>query len=178
MIKDTNGNRLATEEDKKNGLKENSQNVLNGVEREVINTWLDDAAEHVVLNIDLSDITPAEVRSAIDKLKNNRSRGEDLISGEMLKAIGEIGLAKLTAILNSVWQSEKVPNDWKRGVIVRIPKKGNLSECSNLRGITLLSVPGKLISNIIYTRIKDWAQDSMREEEAGFRKDRCCADHI
>ena len=96
----------------------------------------------------------------------------------MLKAIGEIGLAKLTAILNSVWQSEKVLNDWKRGVIVRIPKKGNLSKCSNWRGITLLSVPGKLLSNIIYPRIKDEAQGSMREETAGFRKDRGCADHI
>ena len=67
-----------------------------------------------------------------------------MISGELLKEIGDIRLEKLRAIFNNAWQSEKVPSDWKRGVITRIPKKGNLSECSNWRGITLLSVPGKL----------------------------------
>jgi len=63
-------------------------------------------------------------------------------------------------------------------VIGRISKNGNLSECSNWRSITLLSVPGKLLNNIIDARIKDEAQSSMREEQAGFRKGRGCADHI
>ena len=60
-------------------------------------------------------------------------------------------------------------------VIVRIPKKGNLTECSNWRGITLLSVPGKVMSNIIYARFKNEAHDAMREEQAGFRKYRGCS---
>ena len=53
---------------------------------------------------------------------------------------------------------------------MRIPKKGDLSECSNWKGITLLSVPGKLLSNTMYGRIKDEAQGVMQEEQAGFRK--------
>ena len=178
VIKDANGNRLITDEDKNNRWKEHFQSVLNGPEPEVLNVWPDTDVARTALNITTSELTPAEVRDAIATLKNNRSPGEDMISGEMLKAIGEIGVEKLTTILNSAWRNEKVPRDWKRGVIVRIPKKGNLSECSNWRGITLLSVPGKLLSNIIYARIKDEAQRVMREEQAGFRKDRGCADHI
>ena len=61
---------------------------------------------------------------------------------------------------------------------LRIPKKGNLSDCSNWRGITLLSVPGKILSNIIYYRITVAVQSGMREEQAGFRCGRGCADHI
>ena len=90
-----------------------------------------------------------------------------MISGEMWKTIGDMGLEKLTAILNNAWQSEKVPCDWKRGVIIRLPKKGNLSECSNWRGIMLLSVPGKLLRNIIYARIKNKAQSVMRLPRRG-----------
>ena len=90
MIKDANGIRLTIDEDKKNHWKENFQNVLNGAEREVINSWPDDAAEHVALNIDTSEITSAKARGAINKLKNKRSLGEDLISGAMINAIREL----------------------------------------------------------------------------------------
>ena len=51
-------------------------------------------------------------------------------------------------------------------------KKENLSACSNWRGITLLSAPGKILSNIIYERIKNEVQSAMREDQAGFREGR------
>ena len=92
--------------------------------------------------------------------------------------MGLVGLGKLTIILNNIWQNKTVPGDWKIGEIVGISKKGNPSESSNWRGITLLSVSGNILSNIIYGRIKDEAQATMREEQAGFRKDRGCSDHI
>ena len=151
--------------------------MLNCPEPDVVNTW-SDVAQGQPLTINTAQITIDEVRNAVKKLKNHRSPGEDLISGEMLKALGEIGLEKLTSILSNVWQEEVVPSDWRRGIIVRIPKKGNLSDCSNWRGITLLSVPSKVLSNIIYDRIKNEAQSVMREEQAGFREARGCADHI
>ena len=30
-----------------------------------------------------------------------------------------------------IWRLEKVPDKWKKGLIVRIPKKGNMKECKN-----------------------------------------------
>ena len=42
----------------------------------------------------------------------------------------------------------------------------------------MLFVPGKVVSDTIYARLKDEAQAAMREEQAGFRKDRGCSDHI
>ena len=77
-----------------------------------------------------------------------------------MKEFEEIRLVKITAILNSVWQNEKAPSDWKRGVIIRIPTKGNnLRKRSNWRIITLLLVPGKPPSNITHARIKDEPQE-------------------
>ena len=59
-----------------------------------------------------------------------------------------------------------------------MPKKGDLSNCANYRGITLLSVPGKVFSRILLNRIKDAVDPKLRDQQAGFRKDRSCTDQI
>jgi len=43
-------------------------------------------------------------------------------------------------------------DDWCKGTIVEIPKKGNPTNYNNWRGITLLSVPSKIFRNIISKR--------------------------
>ena len=46
--------------------------------------------------------------------------------------------------------AEAKTQEWEEflGVVVPIFKKGNQRECSNYRGITLLSLPGKVYSLI------------------------------
>ena len=53
-------------------------------------------------------------------------------------------IVKLYELLCMVWETEVCPDDWKRGTTVKLSKKGNLPERSKRRGISLLSVPGKL----------------------------------
>ena len=49
-----------------------------------------------------------------------------------------------------IWEKEDVPEDWRKGVIVKLPKKEDLSNCNNGSGIiTLLSVPGKVFCAIL-----------------------------
>ena len=69
-----------------------------------------------------------------------------------------------------------MPVDWTKGVIIRIPEKGALSDCNNWRGITLLSVPNKILAKIIIKRISDAVDAGIRKEQAGFRKERGCTD--
>ena len=121
MIKDARGNKLTTDQEKNDRWKEHFQNVLNCPEPEERNTWIDE--DEQLLMISTSEITTEEVKQAIGQLKNHRSPGEDLITGEMLKVLGDVGIEKFTSLLNTVWHRETVPLDWKRGIIVRIPKK-------------------------------------------------------
>ena len=58
------------------------------------------------------------------------------------------------------------------------PKKGDLSNSSNWRGITLLSVIAKTVSNIIYNPINGAVFGVLSEEQAEFRDGRGCTDHI
>ena len=84
----------------------------------------------------------------------------------------------LHRILNFVWEKEEIPDDWKRGLLVKLTKKGDLSQCGNWRGIMLLSIPSKVLTRVILNRIKVAVDEVLRDEQAGFRKDRSCIDQI
>ena len=62
----------------------------------------------------------------------------------------------------------------------KIPKKHNLTRFDDFRWITLLSVglPGKVFNRIILGRMKAEVDNTLREEQAGFRQDRPCTDQI
>ena len=71
-----------------------------------------------------------------------------------------------------------MPDDWQKGSIIKLPKKGDLSICDNWRGITLLSVPGKILNYILLTRLKNSLDSLLRENQAGFRNGRSCSEQI
>ena len=73
---------------------------------------------------------------------------------------------------------EEVPADWKEGYLIKLPKKGDLSNCANYRGITLLSVPGKVFNRILLERMKVEVDPLLRDQQAGFRQNRSCVDQI
>jgi hypothetical protein len=61
---------------------------------------------------------------------------------------------------------------------VKLPKKGNLTDCNNWRGITLLSIPWKVFLSILLERLRKSIDERLREEQAGFRPQRSTTDHI
>ena len=52
-----------------------------------------------------------------------------------------------------MWEIEDIPQSWKKGLIVKLPQNGDLGDCNNLRGITLLSTTSEVFTRIIFTRI-------------------------
>ena len=96
----------------------------------------------------------------------------------MLKADLDTSTKILTTFFRFVWDSNVIPKDWTKGLILTLPKKGNLQFCDNWRGITLLSVPSKVICRILLGRLDSAIDVRLREEQAGFRKGRGCIDQI
>jgi len=126
----------------------------------------------------VADFTVQEVIKAIAKQKNNKAAGVDEIPIELLKH-GQDELAeKLTNVFNTIWHIEDVPDDWRQGVLLPLPKKGCLSDCNNWRGITLMSVPGKTFCTVLLNRLNSEVDRLLREEQAGFRHGRSCSEQI
>lgn len=111
-------------------------------------------------------------------LKSGKAAGPDGIPAEAMKADIQTSTEMLWPLINKIWEQEKVPEDWKKSHLVKLPKRGDLSACSNWRGIMLLSVPGKVLSRIMLERLKSALDGRLRDEQAGFRQDRSCTDHI
>ncbi|KFZ46262.1 hypothetical protein N321_02210, partial [Antrostomus carolinensis] len=55
----------------------------------------------------------------------------------------------LCIIFEKSWQSGEVPTDWKKGNITPIFKKGNKEDLGNYRLVSLTSVPGKIMEQIL-----------------------------
>ena len=84
----------------------------------------------------------------------------------------------LLPLFKKIWEEEEIPMDWKEGHIIKLPKKGDLSNCDNYRGITLLSTPGKIFNRILLERMKKAVDDILRDNQAGFRSNRSYTDQI
>ncbi|KAK3518107.1 hypothetical protein QTP70_033333 [Hemibagrus guttatus] len=101
-----------------------------------------------------SFITQAEVTEVVQQLLGGKAPGVDEIRHEYLKSLDVVGLSWLTHLCNIVWWSGIVPLDWATGVVVPLFKKGDRRVCSNYRGITLLSLPGKVYSRVLERRVR------------------------
>ena len=137
-----------------------------------------DIEEGEDLNINLEQISKAEVVQAIKKTKNGKSPGPDNIPPEILKADAVTTADILIDLFQEAWETENIPKEWRKGYIVKVPKKGDLSHCKNWRGIQLLSLPSKIYTRIILERIKKAVDTKLRNEQAGFRPGRSCVDQI
>ncbi|KAK3528570.1 hypothetical protein QTP70_003744 [Hemibagrus guttatus] len=115
-----------------------------------------------------SFITQVEITEVVQQLLGSKAPGVDEIHPEYLKSLDIVGLSWLTCLCNIAWQSGTVPLDWVTGVVVPLFKKGDRKVCSNYRGITLLSLPGKVYSRVLERRVRPLVEPRIQEEQCGF----------
>ncbi|TWW73213.1 hypothetical protein D4764_15G0006070 [Takifugu flavidus] len=123
-------------------------------------------------------ISRAEVAEVVKQLPGRGPQGADEIHPGYLKALDVVGLSWLTRLCNITWTSGAVPLDWQTGVVVPIFKSGDQRVCSNYRGITLHSLPGKVYARELEKRIRSIVEPLIEEEQCGFRPGRGTTDHL
>jgi hypothetical protein len=62
---------------------------------------------------------------------NGKSGGVDNIPPEVIKAMDNISVKALQHLINRIWNEEQIPDDWRKGLLVKLPKKRDLSLCNN-----------------------------------------------
>ena len=68
--------------------------------------------------------------------------------------------------------------EWKESTIVPIYMKGDKTDCSNYRGISLLPTTYKILFNILLSRLTPYAQEIIGDHQCGFQRSRSTTDHI
>ena len=104
--------------------------------------------------IDLGRWRIQEVKNALKMTKRGKAEGVDEVGPDLLRADMGNTASMLARCYNRLWESEKWPQVWKKGLIAKIFKKRDLRDCNNWRGVTFLSVNSKIFCRMMLERIK------------------------
>ena len=129
-------------------------------------------------NIEVGYITRDEIRNAMHKMKKGKAAGIDSITIGLLRAGGGVTTEALYELFTKIWDKEEIPEDWRKGLIVKLRKRGNFTECDNWRGITLIPVIMKIFGSAIINRIRVGVDNKLRNEQAGYRQGRNTTEQI
>jgi len=107
-------------------------------------------------NFDLSEVpafTEQEVSMIIQKLKKKKASGKDKIPTKVYINSSDVIITPLTTIFNKCLRHKEFPNYWKEAAVIPLPKV-NPPTKQDLRPVSLLCVPGKILESLILKRIK------------------------
>ena len=125
-------------------------------------------------------ISKKEIMNIIADLKEDKAPGPDDIHNCVLKAAPESISVALEIIYNRSLMFGEVPEDWKKGNITPVYKKGNKSNPNNYRPISLTSVISKIIERKIREKILHHldVNNLISASQHGFTKGKSCLTNL
>ncbi|GLS47117.1 hypothetical protein GCM10007884_51210 [Methylobacterium brachythecii] len=128
-------------------------------------------------NIFFRRIKEGEVKNALKKMKSGKALGPDGVPLDVWRCLGDFGIAWLTKFFNKILSSRKMPDGWRKSILVPIFKnKGDAQDCNNYRGIKLMSHTMKLWERVIEQRIR--RETEVTENQFGFMPGRSTMEAI
>ena len=112
------------------------------------------------------------------KLRRHKSPGIDKIPTKLFYVVGITIHSEIHKLLNSIWNKEELPEEWKESITVSIYKKGDTTDCSNYRGLSLFPTMYKILSNILLSRLTSYVQKMIEYHQCGMRCNWSTIDHI
>ncbi|KAK3521727.1 hypothetical protein QTP70_015844 [Hemibagrus guttatus] len=172
VIKDRDGRVLTSEESVQRRWKEYFEELMNEEnEREKRVEGVNSVEQKV------NKIRKDEVRKALKRMKSGKAVGPDDIPVEVWKCLGEAAVEFLASLFNRVLENERMPEEWRRSVLVPIFKnKGDVQSCSNYRRIKLMSHTMKLWERVVEARLRKVVE--ICEQQYGFMPRKSTTDAI
>jgi len=110
-------------------------------------------------------------------MKPGRALGPDGIPIEVWKCLGEAGVSWITKMFNKIIMTKRMPDEWRKSVLVPIYKnKRDIQCCSNYRGIKLMSHTMKLWERVIEHRLR--METNVFKNQFGFMPGRSTTEAI
>lgn len=123
-------------------------------------------------------ILEVEVEKALREMKNHKASGIDGLPVELLKSLGSSGVKELTYLCNTIYEKGEWPDDFLSAVMIPLEKKRNAKKCEDFRTISLISHAAKVLLRVINRRLRGRLEESIAEEQFGFRRGKGTRDAI
>ncbi|PWZ15356.1 LINE-1 retrotransposable element ORF2 protein [Zea mays] len=118
-----------------------------------------------------------EVKEALKRMKVGKAMGPDGIPIEVWRCLGDIAIVWLTKLFNTIFRTNRMPDEWRRSTLVPIFKnKGDVQSCTNYRGIKLMSHTMKLWERVIEHHLRKMT--SVTQNQFGFMPGRSTMEAI
>ena len=123
-------------------------------------------------------ILECEIKWALESITTNKASGGDEIPVELFKILKDDAMKVLHSICQQIWTIQHWLQDWKRSVVIPVPKKGNAKECTYYHTIALISHASKAMLKILQARLQQYVNHELPDVQAGFKKGRGSRDQI
>ena len=159
VIKDENGNIIVNLAAVLNRWKENFEKLMNEENDRDPRT-----EEAEVVNKEVICVSREEVKNSLRRMKKGKAVGPGELPVEVWKCMGKMGIKFLTRLFSRLLMGERMPEEWRRSVLITIYKnKGDAQCCGNYRGIKLMSHTIKVWERIIEARLRDSVEISKQQ---------------
>ena len=119
-------------------------------------------------------ISVEEVKLFVDTIDTAKSAAMQNMKTMVLKDAFQAKPEYLCKVFNSSLQKCQFPASWKKSNIVPLPKVPNVKVANDLRPISLLPLPGKVLEKIMCKRLNAFGENNriISDKQHGFRKQR------
>ena len=117
------------------------------------------------------DILESKVKWALGSTAVNKASGCNGIPVELFKTLKDDAIKVLYPICQHIWKTQQWPQDWKRSLLIPIPKKGNTKECASHQTIILISHASKVTLKILHARLQHYATKNFQMSKLGLEQE-------
>ena len=122
------------------------------------------------------DFNVNDIKKIICKLNPNKAHGHDGISIRMIQISSDSIAKPLCLLFKNCFEASTFPDEWKKGNVIPVYKKGDKQTVTNYRPISLLPIFSKIFERIIFNSIFNFMDQNgfFNPNQSGFRPGDSC----
>ena len=129
-------------------------------------------------DLSLPEFSQEGIAKMLHELNVNKACGPDSLSSHVLKECATELAPSLAYLFTRSFQSGCIPVQWKQGNVVPVHKKGDKSQVSNYRPISLLRILSKVMEKYIYNHLIDTVKPLIHPLQHGFTNGKSCTTQL
>lgn len=104
-------------------------------------------------------------------MKTRKAPGDN-VSTELIQNAGTKIQNQLFKLVNDIYITGEIPEDFKKNIIITLPKKATAEKCNEYRTLSLMIHSAKILVKIIGNRIEHKIEWQLSNDQFGFRRNK------